>query len=239
MKLGLDPRVRLLAAALASLCLALLRQIPSSLLGLALGMALLGLVRPRPEHLRRRLAAVNIFTFFLWCALPFTVQGESVALGALNLSSAGLRLALLVTLKANAIFCVFQALVGAMSPSEAGCALKSLGCPPKLAFLFLVAGRYIHVLAAEWQALMDAAKLRAFTPKAGLHGWRTMACLLGLLLVRGYDRSQRACEAMRLRAFTGNFTTVTRFRAGYADVFLAVGMVAFLAAVLWVEAIHA
>jgi cobalt/nickel transport system permease protein len=231
-----DPRVRLALAALAALCLALVRQIPSSLLGLALGLALLGLARPPLAALLRRLAAINVFVLFLWCVLPFTAPGEQIPLGPLDVSSDGARLALLISFKANAVFCVFQALANDISPAEAGCALKRLGCPAKLIFVFLLTGRYVHLLTEEWRNLMAAAKLRAFEPRAGLRAWRVMACLLGLLLVRCYDRSRRVNEAMRLRAFTGNFRTVTEFRARGADAALAAAVFLYLAGIGLTEA---
>jgi cobalt/nickel transport system permease protein len=230
-----DPRVRLALASLAALCLALVQQISSSLLGLVFGLVLLCLVRPPAADLLRRLATVNIFVLFLWCVLPFTTSGEHVFFGGLAASLPGLRLALLITLKANAIFCVFQALAGDMPPSAAGCALERLGCPAKLVFLFLVTGRYAHLLMEEWQILMAAAKLRGFAPRAGVRSWRVLACLLGLLLVRGYDRSRRAYEAMLLRAFTGNFRTVTRFQARPADAALALAVLLFLAGLVLAE----
>ncbi|MDR1660046.1 MAG: energy-coupling factor transporter transmembrane protein EcfT [Desulfovibrio sp.] len=230
-----DPRIRLSLAALAALCLALVQQISSGLLGLALGLGLLRLARPPAARLLRRLAAVNVFVLFLWCVLPFTMPGGHISLEGLAASPTGLRLALLITLKANAIFCVFLALAGDMPPSAAGCALERLGCPVKLIFLFLVTGRYVHLFMEEWQILMDAAKLRGFAPRAGLRSWRVLACLLGLLLVRGYDRSRRACEAMRLRAFTGNFRTVTLFETRPADTALALVVLLFLAGIALAE----
>ncbi|MDR2055919.1 MAG: cobalt ECF transporter T component CbiQ [Desulfovibrio sp.] len=232
----LDPRVRLALAALAALCLALAQQISSGLLGLALGLGLLCLARPPAADLLRRFATVNIFVCFLWCVLPFTTPGERIFFGGLPASLPGLRLALLITLKANAIFCVFQALAGDMPPSAAGCALERLGCPAKLVFLFLVTARYVHLLMEEWQTLMAAAKLRGFAPRAGLRAWRVIACLLGLLLVRSYERSRRTYEAMRLRAFTGNFRTVTLFQTRPADAALAFAVLFFLAGIVLAEA---
>jgi len=218
---ALDPRVRLVLTALAALCLALCRQIPSSLLGLTLGLALLCFARLPFTTLLRCFATVNVFMLFLWCVLPFTTPGEQILLWGFAVSTAGNHLALLISVKANAVFCTFQALVGDMPPSTVGCALKRLGCPAKLAFLFLVTGRYIHLLTEEWQTLVAAARLRGFTTCASLHAWRTLASLLGLLLVRSHERSRRVYEAMRLRGFTGDFKIVTPFRARPADAVFA------------------
>jgi cobalt/nickel transport system permease protein len=81
-----------------------------------------------------------------------------------------------------------------------------------------------------------AAKLRGFQPTTGLHTYRTVANLLGMVLVRGYDRSRRVYEAMVLRGFCGAFYTLRRFSAAPRDrVFLA-AMIACLAAMAGLEA---
>jgi cobalt/nickel transport system permease protein len=231
----LDPRLRLALAGLSTLCLALAQQISSSLLGLALGLALLCLARPPLPETLRRLAAVNIFTLFLWCALPFSTPGDTTALGPFEVSRRGISLALLITCKTNAIFCLFQALTAETPPSAVACALERLGCPDKLIFLLLVSARYVHLLLEEWQTLITAAKLRGFSPRAGVHSWRTLASLLGLLLVRSHERSRRVYEAMRLRGFTGKIKTATVFRTRLADAVFAAIFLGCLAAVCLTE----
>ncbi|MDR2820118.1 MAG: energy-coupling factor transporter transmembrane protein EcfT [Desulfovibrio sp.] len=234
---GIDPRVRLALALPTVVCLAGLRGLPACLLGLALSLLLLFFARPLPVPVLRRLAVVNVFLLFLWCVTPLTMPGEPLAQwGFLAISRAGVRLSLLVSLKANAIACVFLALVAGMDASTVGYALVQLRCPAKLAFLFLFAARYVHVVAKEWQNLVTAARLRAFEPRAGLHTCRTLASLLGLLLVRSYERSLRVREAMLLRGFTGHFYSVTEFRAHPADALFASFVLAGLSAVICLEA---
>jgi cobalt/nickel transport system permease protein len=230
-----DPRLRLALAGISTLCIALAQQISSSLLGFVLGFVLLCLARPSLSETLRRLAVMNIFTLFLWCVLPFSASGETSALGHFGLSRQGMSLALLITCKTNAIFCLFQALTAEMPPSAAACALERLGCPDKLIFLLLVSARYVHLLLEEWQTLITAAKLRGFSPRAGLHSWRTSASLLGLLLVRSHERSQRVYDAMRLRGFTGKIKTTTGFRIRAADFAFAAVFLCGLAAVCLVE----
>ncbi|GFH62241.1 MAG: Ni2+ ABC transporter permease NikQ [Candidatus Desulfovibrio kirbyi] len=231
----LDPRVRLALALPVIICLAVLRSPAAAGLGLALACALLLLARPRLVPMARRLAVVNVFLFFLWCVTPLTMPGDAFW-GIAAISREGVRLSLMVTLKANAITCIFLALVAGMDPSSVGYALTRLRCPQKLAFLFLFTGRYVPMLVKEWQNLVTTARLRAFEPRAHPHTYRTLASLLGLLLVRGYDRSVRVREAMLLRGFTGRFCSVTEFRVRPVDVFFACCVLAALAVVIAWEA---
>lgn len=232
----IDPRVRLALAGATAVCLALLHSVTAACLGLLVGALLLAAARPPLVPLLRRFAAVNLFVLFLWCVTPLTMPGETLAhWGVFSISVEGVRLSLLVSIKSNAILCVFLALVASMDSPTAGYALERLRCPPKLVFLFLFTGRYVHVIAHEWQTLGVAARLRGFRPRSNLHTYRTLASLLGLLLVRSYERSLRVREAMLLRGFQGRFRSVTEFHARPVDALFAVCLALCLCGIVWAE----
>ncbi len=235
----LDPRYRLAAVFFFTVAVALCRNLPAPLFGLGVGLILLALARLNVRAVLRRLFAVNVFIFFLWLVLPFSLPGTPVfSVWSLTATREGLSLALLVTLKSNAVLCVFLALAATMDAPVFGQAAGSLGAPPKLTFLFLFTYRYIHVLADEYERLRVAAKLRGFRPSTGLHTYRTVANLLGMVLVRGYDRSRRVYEAMILRGFNGSFHTLRRFAATSRDRLFLAAMLVVLAAMAVLEACY-
>lgn len=231
-----DPRLRLLLAAVLAVALAPLQHLTSAALGLGLGCGLLLPARPPLRPLLHRLTVVNAFILFLWLVIPWTTPGTPLwQWGFLKASAEGVHLALLATLKSNAVVCAFLALVATMPPSAFGHALERLHCPDKLVFLFLFTGRYIHLLAEEWHTLMTAARLRGFRPCSSMHTYRTLASLLGLLLVRSHERAQRTREAMLLRGFAGRFHSVSRFSITTPDLILTLVLLLCLAGILWTE----
>lgn len=233
----IDPRMRVLLAVLLAVALALLRQMTACCLGLGLGCVLLGLAQAPLGPLWRRLVAINMFILFLWLVTPWTTPGAVVwQWHFTQVSREGIYLSLLVTLKSNAIACVFLSLVATLPAATLGHALGRLGCPDKLVFLFLFTGRYIHLLAGEWQELVTAARLRGFRPRTDMHTYRTVSSLLGLLLVRSHDRAQRTHEAMRLRGFSGHFHSLDNFCLRPVDVCFALVTASCLACILWIEA---
>ncbi len=232
----IDPRVRMAFAGGLAMCISLLHNLTACCMALALGLMLLAAANPPLRALLQRLGAINIFIVFLWCVTPLTTPGTPLAQwGVFSVSAEGVRLALLVSVKSNAIACVFLALVATMNAPTAGHALERLHCPPKLVFLFLFTARYVHVIAQEWHTLLVAARLRGFRPRTGMHTYRTLASLLGLLLVRSYERSLRVREAMVLRGFSGHFRSVTVFRAQRGDCLFALGLLLCMAGIIAVE----
>lgn len=215
----LDPRLRLVLAALASICLALFSRPEAAACGLLFAVLVAALSAPPLALLLKRLALVNVFIVFIWLTVPPSMPGETLAsLGPLDFSREGLELSLLVTLKANAIILLLISLVASMNAASLGQALERLRCPGKLVFLLLFTYRYMHVVAAQWAKLQTAARLRSFRMTSSMHSYRSIGNMFGMTFVQSFDRAARVYEAMLLRGFDGSFHGLAVFRLSAGDI---------------------
>lgn len=201
-----DPRLRILATlafALAVLSLGRLSLLLTALL-LAGGLALAaGLA---PKRILKRLLALEGFMLVLLILLPFSVPGESwLQLGPFSTSREGVLQATAILLRANAIVLALLAMVGTLEPVVLGHALAQLRVPDKLVHLFLFTVRYLGLLHDEYRRLRQAMRTRGFVARSDAHTWRSLGWLMGMLLVRSLERSQRILEAMKCRGFNGRF----------------------------------
>lgn len=218
---GLDPRIRLIMALIFAVVVAFLQSLVLAGLALGLGLTIFLFSNPPVQEAGQRLLIVNSFILFLWIMVPWSVPGEAqMVVGPLIFSKPGLQLVWLITLKSNALFFAFLALVATMDTATIGYALGRLKLPSKLVFLFLFTYRYIHVLTLEWQRLLIAARLRGFVPRTNLHSYRTWGNLLAMVFIHSYDRSTRVYTAMLLRGFQGQFVSLRQFQARAADYLL-------------------
>lgn len=230
----LDPRARLAGATAWSVAAALATALPAAWAALGASALLLAASRPPLAHVLRRLLAVNLFIAFLWLFVPVSTPGVAVwSLGPLAVTREGLDLALLVTLKSNAIVLAFMALVAPIPVSDLGHALRKLGVPDKLACLLIFTHRYIHCIADEYRRMRQAMKIRAFTPRTSLHTYRALAYLAGMVLVRGLDRSERVYAAMLCRGFDGRFHSLNGMAARAADHLFFAAMLAASGLLAW------
>jgi cobalt/nickel transport system permease protein len=99
-------------------------------------------------------------------------------------------------------------------------ALSQLGMPAVFAVQLLLLYRYLFVLVEEGRRLDRARRLRSFQGR-GL-GMRAFAPLIGNLLLRTLDRSQRIHLAMRCRGFDGIIRTCRLSRLHGRDVLVLV-----------------
>lgn len=220
------PEARLVAAAALALGIAVGRSLPTAGAALALGILLVLTARLPFKTILLRLAAANIFILFLWLVVPFTAPGDpGFSLGPLQATRQGLELTLLVTLKCNAIMLDLLALVAISPLPEVGQALQRLRMPTSLCWLLLFTYRYIFTIGQEYQRLSCSARLRCFRPRTNVHTYRTYACMLGMTLVKSWNRAQRVQQAMALRGFSGRFHLLEQPTLRKADIVLAAGLV--------------
>lgn len=202
---GRDPRARLLAALGIALASVFIHHWMTGLLLLALGLAL-ALLGGSLRRLIKRLLALEFMLLVLLISLPLQVPGEPlIQVLGLGLSREGLLLALIILCKVNGVALALFGLLSDMEPMHLGQALMRLGAPDKFAYLLILTLNQTHLIQQEYQRLVTAMRARGFAPGNNWHSWRSLAQLMGLLLVRSLDRSRRLDAAMRARGFQGRF----------------------------------
>ncbi len=206
----LDPRLRIVLVFLQALLITSINDL--WVLGLLtfLSIILCFISEIKLFVLGKRLIAMDGFLIVVLFTLPFTTppnNAHDIAatfhLGQLPLtaSSSGLVLALSIFLKANAILLFMQALMGIMTVAQLCQSAALLKMPKKMVFLMAFTLRYLSLIHQQYQRMRVAMKLRAFTLKANTHGLQTMGYLIGMLLIRSLERSERIHQAMRCRGF--------------------------------------
>ncbi|MBI5162998.1 MAG: cobalt ECF transporter T component CbiQ [Magnetospirillum sp.] len=232
----LDPRTRLLS--LAAFALATVATHTASGLGAALAAAvLLALCASLPLRATLvRLLGLEGFMAVVLVTLPFTTPGAPlVEILGFSASAEGLRAAVTIAIKANAVVLATLALAGSLETVVLGHALGRLGCPERFVALFLFTVRYLGVLEAEYRRLRLAMRARAFRPATSFHTWRSFGHLIGMLMVTSIERSERIHAAMRCRGFTGRFHFDDDTRPGRLDLGFGVAQATALVLLTVVE----
>jgi cobalt/nickel transport system permease protein len=222
----LDPRVKIIVALLFSAIVAVSDKYTSLWGALFLAVIAVIIARLRTKEIISRLLVVNSFIFLLWLMLPFTFPGEKVyTLGSLGISQEGIKYALLITIKSNSIILAGIALLSTSSIFNLVHALRHLHFPDKLTQLFFFSYRYIQTIHSEYIRLNNAIKIRGFKAQTNFHTYRTYAYLVGMMLVRSYDRSKRVYNAMLCRGFKGKFWTLNHFVFKKSDFIAGIVMI--------------
>ena len=234
-----DPRIRLICGLAITVPASLLTDSQAVWLTLAFGLLLIKIARLNLIQILNRLLVVNVFVAFLWFFLPFSTPGYPLwSIGPLNVTQEGIDLALLITIKSNAIVLTLMALLGSIPIQDLGPALQQLKMPDKLCHILLFTYRYVFVIHQEYSTMRQAMRARGFRPRTNRHTYRAYAWLVGMLLVRSWDRAERVTAAMRCRGFQGRFYSLTKFGTRSQDYAFLTGCLLFTAYIIYLEFIH-
>lgn len=236
---NVDPRARIVAAVALSVAVVTASRITSVGLALSVSAAAAAVSGLPLKTTVKRLLPLNIVILLLAVLLPLTTPGTVVgALGPLTFSREGLRLAAVIALKGNAVLLMLIALLGTIEPIVLGHALNHLRVPDKLTQLLLFTVRYLDVLHREYVRLRTTMKARGFRPGIDLHTYRSLGYLVGMLLVRSFDRAERIVAAMKCRGFQGRFFLLDHFAFGPRDIAFSMATGALLLTLLSMEWNH-
>lgn len=214
----LDPRLRICVAVVFAAAVVALSQIWLLSLALASSCAMLLASGLPLRATLKRMAMMDSFILFILVMLPFTMPGDvMLILFGWPASWQGLWRAVEIGLTANAAILCVLALVGSMEPITMGRALYAMGAPERLVHLLMFSIRYIDVLREEYLRLRIAMKLRGFRPNTSWHSYRSFGYLVGMMLVRAIERSERILAAMKCRGFRGQILILDRFSLSRRD----------------------
>ncbi len=236
---SLDPRTRVLSAAAYAVAVVSLSRWDVLLLAVGLSALTMAVARVPVWTTLRRMAMMDTFIVFMLLMLPFTVPGDTAfSVFGLEASWQGLEQGLVIGLKANAVILCLLVLVGTLEPVTLGHALFRLRLPVNLVHLMLFTLRYIDVIHDEYRRLRVAMAMRGFRPGNNRHTYRTFGYLIGMLLVRALERSERILQAMKCRGFTGRLALLDQLRYQGRDGVFAAAWAGSLVALMVLERLH-
>lgn len=221
----LDPRVKFITFIPFVVTIAIMQGIKAPFAGLIVSIIMAVAAGLDARRLLNRLLIVNIPVLLLWFFLPFSHSGEELfRVFSFSVTSEGLFHALSITLKTNAIVIATIAMLGTSEIFSLAHGLVHLNIPVKLVYLFFFFYRYISVIHSEYTRLRRAMSVRRFKAKTNAHTYKTLGNLIGMVIVRSYERSQRIYSAMLCRGFKGTFPVITHFRFRLSDAIFGVVM---------------
>lgn len=230
-----DPRIKILIFCLFSVLCAVSSGIKTPLIYLFYSLTLLVISQVRFKPLISRLFFANFFIIFIWLFIPLTYPGNPhIEIGSIRISLEGIKYALSITIKCNAIIIATISLLSTSSVFSLAHAMLHLRMPKKLVTLFFLFYRYITVIHDEYLKIKRAAALRGFVPATNLHTYKTYAYIVGGMLIKSLERAEEIYKAMLCRGFNGYFPLFEHFQIKKSDIIFGVISTAIIILV-WVE----
>ncbi|ADL12332.1 cobalt ECF transporter T component CbiQ [Acetohalobium arabaticum] len=230
---NLDPRIKIIVAIMLAVVTAVEKDLSVLLQIFTAVCFILITARLNGKEILKRLLMINIFIFLIWLFLPFTYPGEVLFhFGPLTASYEGVIYTLQITLRSNAIMLIVISLLSTSTITSLIHAMDYLYIPQKLIYLFFFIYRYLYVIRDEFYTLRNAMLLRGFKRETSIRCYKSYAYLMGMLLIRSYERATRVYEAMICRGFNGQFYLMDDFSLSTLDHIVFAGSICLVSWVL-------
>ncbi len=155
------------------------------------------------SFLLSRLKYPGIFIAVVVLILPF-ISGKTVIWewGGISIQQEGLLAVILIVTRFICILTMSLILFGTAPFISSIKAMRSLGLPSVLVDMTLLAYRYLELFGETLTTMQQSMKLRGFkVNRFSKRNLTLLASLIGTLLVRSYEQSQRVYQAMILRGY--------------------------------------
>ena len=162
---------------------------------------LISLGNLRVSQMAGRIAVILPLILFIGLFNPLFDRTPMLQIGSHVLSGGWVSFISITIRSLLAIFAAL-ALIATTGIDSICAALLRLGLPRVLVVQLLFMYRYLYILVDETASILKAYSLRS--PNLGGLHFRVWGSLLGQLLLRTLDRSQRIYQAMLCRGFDGN-----------------------------------
>jgi cobalt/nickel transport system permease protein len=223
---GLETRVKIISFTIFVALAVSLNSVNTLFAALAVVLLLGVLGKIAAGKLVRRLLLVLPFECVILFFIPFTVEGREVfGLWGLTVTAEGLRYALVIFLRMETACVIMTVLF--LTTGTAGMinGLKGLHFPEIIVGLMEFILRYIDLFNREIEKMNRARESRGYVRGRHIFSrrtFKTMGDIIGMGVVRSYDRSIKIYNAMLSRGYTGD-TAGCRCRAvRVSDLFLSV-----------------
>ncbi len=230
-----DTRFKIISLMSAIVCVSMLKEIGVAIAALFLALFFIAYSRIPVRFVLQKIKYPFLFLLPLFLFLPLSSGGRILYnLDCINIYYDGIYISFLILFKAIAIITLFNLMLGTSTFDKSAKALLALKIPDKLVNLILFTYRYIFVYLETLRKMRVALTLRGFRSKNSVRSLRNTANLVGSILVRSFEQTERVYKAMLLRGFAGDIHAVNEFEFQIKDILKTIAVVIiFGALVAW------
>ena len=214
-----DPRCKIVSLMILIFCISMVKSIEIALFGSVFSYIIVHVSKIPDKYILKRITVPLLFLLPLFLFLPVSSGGRIlIDLNIIRIYSNGVYLSFLIITKALSIIILFIIMLGTSTFNQTAMALKSLKLPSKLVNMLLFTYRYIFVYLEDLRKMRIALTQRGYRSRNSVKSLRSTGNLIGTLLIRSFEQTDRIYNAMILRGFTNQIPHQNEFKLLKSDI---------------------
>jgi len=224
----IEPRIKIISFGILIVAAVFAGSIRAASLFLILAVLILILSRLPFRFILKRVKVICVFVVPILVLMPLTVPGTPLfSAGILVFSKEGLLFAVLVAVRSVAAIILVITMLGTQRFDTTLKALSMLYVPGIIIQMLLFTYRYIYVMIDEFMKILSSMQAKGYRFRFNRHGLSMTGNLIGMLLIKSYERAERVYQAMISKGYTGKPISFSSFKITGTDcLFCSVAIIA-------------
>ncbi|MDV0445601.1 Energy-coupling factor transporter transmembrane protein EcfT [Methanimicrococcus sp. At1] len=234
----MNPMTKVIAVLLMVISAAIVNDIRMAGLALILSFLMVLAAKLPFTFVVRRIWSPFLFIFIFAAALLLSGEGGEVlwSVGFLDITKESALNAGLILIRATAAIIMITVLLATTRFDTIIKVLYDLKMPVFLLQILMFSYRYIFVFSDELENMKNSMASKGFRPRLSLRMFSSIANMLGMLLIKSFERGDEVYRSMVAKGYTGKPTIITENKMKIKD-YAIVSIVLILAAAIHVPAI--
>ncbi|WNY28239.1 Energy-coupling factor transporter transmembrane protein EcfT [Methanimicrococcus stummii] len=234
----MNPMTKVIAILLLVISVAIVNDIRMAFFVLILSFLMIFAAKLPILFVARRIWSPFLFILLFAAALLLSGEGGEVlwSIGFLDITKESALNAALILIRATAAILMITVLLATTRFDMIIKVFYDLKMPVFLLQILMFSYRYIFVFSDELENMKNSMASKGFRPKLSLRMFSSIANMLGMLLIKSFERGDEVYRSMVAKGYTGKPTIITENKMRAAD-YAIVSIFFILAAAIHVPAI--
>ncbi|MBN1133790.1 MAG: cobalt ECF transporter T component CbiQ [Methanosarcinaceae archaeon] len=223
-----DPRAKIISFSILIFFVVFVNELDIAVINLFFSFILIFISKLPIKFVLNRIKWVLLFVLPFLIIMPFTAGGsELMTIDGIKMTYEGLVLGMLIVLRATSAVMLILTMLATMRFDTTIKALYMLNVPGLLIQMLMFTYRYIFVFLDEFLRMWRAMGSKGFKLKANMYALSMLGNVVGMLIVKSYERADRVYQSMISKGYTGNPKTMVKFNMvakDYAIAFLLISI---------------
>ncbi|AEH61773.1 cobalt ABC transporter, inner membrane subunit CbiQ [Methanosalsum zhilinae DSM 4017] len=222
-----DPRAKVVTFTALIFSFAFIPELIIAIFAVLFSIAMIFISKIPPVFVFRYLRFPALFIFTIIVVMAFTVEGRPLLdLHYISITQEGIDIGSLIFFRAIAALILAFLMLATSRFDEIIKAMYMLKVPGVMVQIITFSYRYIFVILDELHTLKRSMYARGFNLKLNMYSLSVLGNMVGMLLIKSYDRGERVYRSMIARGYTGNPRLFTSFNMITKDYILSAVMLA-------------
>lgn len=221
-----DPRAKIITFSILIFSFVFVNSLIIAFTNLLLSFVLLFISRLPLSFVFNRIKWVFLFVLPFFIIMPFTVGGsELTSIMGIKMTYEGLIYGSLIVLRAIAAVTLVLVMLGTMRFDTTIKALSMLKMPGLFVQMLMFTYRFIFVFLGELLSMWKAMSSKGFKLKLNIYTLSILGNLIGMLIVKSYERAENVYNSMISKGYTGKQKTLAKFNMVTKDYALSIVLI--------------